>query len=160
MKPRWPWLLLILLLAGCSRKPPYEARSIAELEKMLDDPDTTTQVQGAFGLGQHGAEAAPAVPALVRALHSPESLVRERAAWALGQIGVADEAVPALAVTLSDSVWTVRRQAALALGQIGAPARAAEADLRRCQHDSHPQVRKSVEEALSKIGATPPPVAK
>ena len=89
----------------------------------------------------------PAVPALVRSLRSPDTLVRQQAALALGQIGVADEAVPALAAALSDSEWTVRRQAAIALGQIGEPARSAEDELRRCRHDSHPQVRKAVEEA-------------
>jgi HEAT repeat protein len=155
MKPRWTWPLL-LLLAGCSHKPPYEGRSVAELEHMLDDPDTTVQVQGAYGLSQHGAEAASAVPALVRILRSPDALVRQEAALALGHIGVAEEAVPALAAALSDSEWTVRRQAAMALGQIGPAARAAEPDLRRCRRDPHTLVRKAVEEALGKISEAVP----
>ncbi len=116
-------LLLLLLIAGCSHKPPYEGRSVAELERMLDDPDPKTQVQGAYGLSQHGAEAASAVPALVRSLRSPEPLVRQQAALARGKIGVAEEAVPALAAVLSDSEWTVRRQAALRRGRSeGRPA--------------------------------------
>src|SRR5262245_6340164 len=156
MKPSRPWLLLLLLIAGCSHKPPYEGRSVAELERMLDDPDTNVQVQGAYGLGLHGAEAAPAVPALVRSLRSPSPLVRQNAALALGEIGVAGEAVPALAAALADSEWTVRRQAAIALGQIGQAAHSAEADLRRCQRDPHSQVRKAVEDALVKIGAIQP----
>jgi hypothetical protein len=52
-------LLLAVLLLGCGRKP-YEGRSVAELEAMLNDPNPTVQAQGAFGLSRHGAEAAPA----------------------------------------------------------------------------------------------------
>jgi HEAT repeat protein len=81
------WLLLRLLLLGCSRKQPYERRSVAELERMLDDPNPTVQSQGAFGLSLHGAEARPAIPALMRALKSPDTLVRQQAAVALGKIG-------------------------------------------------------------------------
>jgi len=155
MKLRREWLLIVLI-AGCSHKPPYEGRSVAELERMLDDPDPKVQVQGAFGLSQHGSEAASAVPALVRTLRSPDALVRQQAALALGQIGVADEAVPALAAALGDSEWTVRRQAAIALGQIGPPARAAEPDLHRCRRDPNTMVRREVEKALVKIGEATP----
>jgi HEAT repeat protein len=144
-------LLLALFAVGCSRKPPYEGRSVAELQRMLDDPSPAVQAQGALGLGLHGAEAQPAVPALARALRSSDTLVRQQAALALGQIGVADEAVPALVAALADPEWTVRRQAAVALGQIGPPARAAEADLRRRRGDPHKLVREAAEAALAKI---------
>jgi HEAT repeat protein len=118
---------------------------------MLDDPSPTVQAQGAFGLGRLGAEARSAVPALARALRSPDTLVRQQAALALGQIGVADDAVTALTAALADQEWTVRRQAALALGRIGPPAKAAEADLRRCRRDPHKLVRQAAEDALVKI---------
>jgi HEAT repeat protein len=143
--------LAVALLAGCGRgKPPYEGKSVAELERMLDDPSPTVQAQGAFGLGRHGAEARPAAPALVRALKSPDALVRQQAAVALGQVG-AEEAVPALAEALRDAEWSVRRQAAVALGQIGPPARSAEAGLRKCERDPNTVVRKAAREALGKI---------
>jgi HEAT repeat protein len=154
MRPLAVALLLSLLVAGCGKKPPYEGRSVAELERMLDDPDPQVQAQGAFGLGRHGAEAAPAVPALARSLRSPEVLVRQQAALALGEIGAAGEAVPALAGALSDSEWSVRRQAAVALGQIGPAAVAAEPDLRRCRRDPHTLVRKAAEEAIARISGT------
>jgi len=135
--------VLLLVLLGCGRKPPYEGRSVSELERMLDDPSPTVQVQGAYGLGLHGVEARPAIPTLIRALGSSRVLVRQQAAIALGQIGAADgEAVPALTAALRDPEWAVRRQAAVALGQIGPPARAAETDLRRCQRDPHTLSRK------------------
>jgi HEAT repeat protein len=149
---------LLLLSIGCSRKPPYEGRSVAELERMLADPKPSVQAQGAFGLGLLGEKAKPAVPALVRALGSPDTLVRQQAALSLGQIGDA-EAVPALATALRDKEWTIRRQAAVALGSIGPPAREAEAALRKCERDAHAPVRKAATEALARIrgkaGAVP-----
>jgi hypothetical protein len=145
------WALALALLGGCGRgKPAYEGKSVAELERMLDDPSPTVQAQGAFGLARHGAEARPAAPALRRALKSPDALVRQQAAVALGQVG-AEEAVPALAEALRDPEWAVRRQAAVALGQVGPPARAAEAALRRCERDPNTVVRKAAREALGKI---------
>ena len=41
--------LALALAAGCARKPPYEGRRVAELEKMLDDPKPTVRVQGCRG---------------------------------------------------------------------------------------------------------------
>jgi hypothetical protein len=148
------WLLLALVPLGCSRKPPYEGRSVVELERMLDDPDPTVQAQGAFGLSRHGAEARPALPALTRALTSPNALVRQQAALALGETGSA-EAVPELTAALRDAEWAVRRQAAVALGQIGPPAATAEPELRRCRNDRSTIVRKAAAEALSKIKGGP-----
>ncbi len=142
--------LLLALLCGCGRKPPYEGRSVAELEAMLSDPSPTVQAQAAYGLSRHRAEARPALPALTRALHSPNGLVRQQSALALGEIG-AEEAVPGLIEALRDSDWSVRRQAALALGQIGPPALAAEKELARCQRDRSSLVRKAAEKALAKI---------
>lgn len=144
--------LLLALLLGCGRKPPYEGRSIAELEAMLNDPNPTVQVQGAFGLSQHGAEARPALPALARALRSSNGLVRQQAARALGEIG-AEDAVPALMAALRDEEWSVRRQSAIALGKIGPAAQAAEPDLIRCQRDAHNLVRKAATQSLAQIKA-------
>jgi HEAT repeat protein len=145
------WLLLVFLL-GCGHKPPYEGRSVAELERMLKDRNPTVQAQAAYGLSRHGAEARAALPALTRALHSPHALVRQQAALALGEMGAeAEEAVPALIEALHDEEWSVRRQAATALGKIGAPAHAAAAELLRCQRDAHSLVRKAAAQALAKI---------
>ena len=142
--------LAALLLLGCNRKPPYEGRSVADLERMLADPKPSVQAQGAFGLGLLGDKAKPAVPALTKALGSPDTLVRQQAALSLGQIGDAG-AVPALAKALGDKEWTIRRQAAAALGAIGPPAREAEAVLRKCERDAHAPVRKAATEALGRI---------
>jgi HEAT repeat protein len=146
-------LLLFVLALGCSHKPPYEGRSVAELEKMLADPSQAVRVQGAHGLSLHGAEARPAVPALAKALQSSDGLLRMQAALALEKIGPdAREAVPQLIVALDDPEWSVRRQAVLALGQIGPDARSALPALHRLQRgDPNGLVRKAVEQALPKI---------
>jgi HEAT repeat protein len=145
--------LLLVLAFGCSHKPPYEGRSVAELEKMLADPNQAVRVQGAHGLSLHGAEARPAVPALMKALQSSDALLRMQAALALEKIGPdARDAVPDLIAALDDSEWSVRRQAALALGQIGPDARPALPALQRLQRgDPNGLVRKAVEQALPKI---------
>jgi HEAT repeat protein len=144
------WLVLGLL-AGCTAKPPYVGRSVADLEKMLSDPQTNVQVQGAYGLGLLGAEARPAVPALIRTLKADTPLVRQNAASALGHIK-AEEAVPALVEALGDREWVVRRQAASALGYIGPVARAAcEEPLNRCLQDRNSLVRKAAQDALVKL---------
>jgi hypothetical protein len=170
--PRTGWLSILLAgfivglvlaayLATCYRgkAPPYQGKSVAALEGMLQSSDPTTQVQGAYGLGLKGAEARPAVPSLTELLHSPNALVRQNAALALGKIGPeASQAVPDLAATLSDKDWTVRRQAAMALGEIGPEARPAVAQLRKLRSDRQLYVRRAAEEALARIAPpTSPP---
>ena len=53
---------------------------------MLESDDPVKQVQGAFGLNKLGNKANEAVPALVQALKSRHTSVRENAALALGNI--------------------------------------------------------------------------
>src|SRR5262249_44436568 len=68
--------LLLSLMVGCGHKPPYEGKSVAQLERMLKDGDADAQSQAAYGLSLHGPDAAKALPALVDALASPHTLVR------------------------------------------------------------------------------------
>jgi epoxyqueuosine reductase len=62
-----------------------------------------------------------AVPALIRALHDHEPLIRGHAAWALGKIG-ADDARAALHArrAIEDDAW-VREEIELALGEMSDP---------------------------------------
>jgi HEAT repeat protein len=149
-------LLLVSLTVGCGHKPPYEGKSVAQLERMLKDGDADAQSQAAYGLSLHGPDAAEAVPALADALASPHTLVRQNSALALGRIGpTARAAVPPLTDVLRDPEWTVRRQAALALGEIGADAVAAVPTLQRLTKDPDRLVRKAAQEALAKVQGTP-----
>jgi HEAT repeat protein len=93
-------------------------------------------------------EASRAVPHLINALNSENSLIRMCSAWALGEIG--DEvAVDALCRALKDSTWTVRMRAAEALGKIGNSK--ANAHLFPLLRDSHEKVREAVKKALAAI---------
>jgi HEAT repeat protein len=140
------------LVLGCGARAPYEGRSVAELERMLADPDPKVQAQGAYGLSQKGAAARPALPGLIAALRGKEKQVREYAAMALGQIGPeAREAVPALIEALRSEPWTVQRQAAIALGRIGPEARSALPALERLRDDASRPLREAVREAIHKI---------
>src|SRR5262249_28679012 len=123
----------LLLLAGCGPQPlPHEAKSVAQLRRMLDADVPRTQAQGALGLSLHGPDALPALPRLVELLGSPDTLVRQQAALALGKIGPeARAAVPSLVRALDDPQWSVRRGAALALGEIGPEAREARPALEK-----------------------------
>jgi HEAT repeat protein len=143
-------LSFICLLAACSGKP-YEGKSVAQLQQMLQDSSPAVQAQGAFGLSRMGAEARDAVPALIACLQN-ETIVRQNAALALGAIGPdAKEAVPALTKLLQDPEWTVRRHAALALGEIGSTTQESVAALGKLKQDKNSLVRKAAEEALRRI---------
>ncbi len=145
----------VLLLVSCSSRPPYEGKSVAQLEAMLKSSEPAKQVQGCYGLALGGEKSGPAVPALIELLHSPNTLLRQNAALALGKIGpAAGAAVPALTQTLSDSDWRVRRQAALALGGIGPEAAPATAELAKLSRDL-PAVRDAAADALARIHPTP-----
>ena len=90
--------------------------------------------------------------ALIGALGSPNVLVRESGARALGQIGPeARSAVPGLTAALRDPEWTVRRHAALALGMIGPPARSALPALEGLGRDASRPVREAARGAVTKI---------
>jgi HEAT repeat protein len=143
-------LLIVVTMCGCTSKPPYEGKSVAQLEAMLRDP--ARQVQGAFGLSRLGEQALPALPALVEALKKGPVLVREYAALALGKIGPAGkEAVPGLTDALGDPEWTVRRQGALALGHIGPEGRSAQGRLEKLAEDENHLVREAARTALKAI---------
>ncbi len=151
-RTRGPALLLAAFLAtSCASKPPYEGKSVDQLEEMLKSEDSARQVQGAYGLSRLGPEASPAVPTLIELLNSPNALVRQSAAAALGKIGpAAGSAVPALVRMLKDRDWLMRRHAAMALGDLGPTARAAVADLQALRGD-RPTVREAAEQALARI---------
>jgi HEAT repeat protein len=145
--------LSAFLATSCGSKPPYEGKSVAQLEKMLQSADPSAQVQGAYGLSMLGLKARAAVPSLIEKLHSPNPLVRQNAAFALAKMGPeAAGAVPGLISLLSDTDWTVRRQAAMTLSAIGPPAREAVPALQKLESDL-PLVRKAAAEARSKIGS-------
>jgi HEAT repeat protein len=148
------WIIALTVactLTACAGKAPYEGKSAAQLERMLEDSKSAVQAQGAYGLSLLGPDAREAVPALIKCLKK-ESIVRQNAALALGKIGPdAREAVPALIEALRDPDWAVRRQAAIALGRMGPEARSALPILQTLARDSNVPLRDAAREALVKV---------
>src|SRR5215470_4808777 len=104
--------------------------------RMQGPPEVVARAEAAASLAQFGADAAPAIPALIRLLADDNvcageddclypwwRTVADSAAAALVQIG--RPAVPALIAALASPDDNVRVKAAVALGEIGAPAASA-----------------------------------
>jgi HEAT repeat protein len=92
------------------------ASAAPELAALLSDPDPQLVALAAHALTTVGPEA---VPHLVAALNHPLPMVREKAAFALGQLGYsARSALPALEQSLEDENPGVRKYARAALRAI------------------------------------------
>ncbi len=100
------------------RPSPVEVEAAVKgLSRMLGDHPRR---MAAGSLRRIGPQAAPAVPALVKALRDEDDYLRKSAAEALGAIGpAAGPAVPALIITLKDPEKDVRKESARALRRIG-----------------------------------------
>jgi HEAT repeat protein len=108
-------LCALLLAAAARAAEPTVADSIAALTSGQE----AARIKAIDQLGQKGAKAAEAVPALAKLLKDKSALVRAHAADALGKIGAAAKpAAPALAAAVADPDPAVRRQALEALAQI------------------------------------------
>jgi HEAT repeat protein len=156
----WVIGLLFLVPIGCKSRAPYEGKSAAQLEKMLTSTDPKTQAQGAYGLSRLEPSALRSVTtlptSLATALRSPDVLVRQNAALALGAMGPdAAPALLALTEALKDASWTVRRQAAQALGQMGPAAQTAVPALQELAQDPDQLVRKAAEQSVQKLAGSP-----
>ena len=91
-----------------------------QAEQLKTAADPAERRKAADSLGQLGAAAYPAVPALIKALSDADAGVRRSAAQALGRMGPqADAAVPALTAALADPNPGVRESAAQALTTLG-----------------------------------------
>lgn len=125
------------------------AAAIPELALKLKAWDWRVRLAAAKALSRI---AAPALPALQEALKSRVGLVRESAAYALGEMGdEASDAIPALIQTLKDKVWWVRKSAAEALGKMGPAALPAVPILTQVLQDEDWRIRRSIETVLKKI---------
>lgn len=111
-----------------------------------------------WSLGELGAGAGAAVPALVVALREEDALPGV-AAQALAKIGgAATAAVPALVEVLGRDDARRRWNAAIALGRIGPAARAALPALAAALRDGDPRVRAQAALALGRVGVAAGPV--
>lgn len=145
----------VLVLAPFMGDPDFEVRSAAidvlvklgvetvpAMVRALADNNSLVRWNAASVLGRIGPAAKDAVPALVRVLKDPHTVVtvgakkghkvRELAAWALGKIGPeAKDAVPSLVQALGDDNSEVRKAVVGTLGAIGPAAKDTIPDLLR-----------------------------
>ena len=143
--------LLCLLSPAWGQGAPEPA--VAEWVERLGDPDPDVRRAAAVSLRRLGPGAAPAVPALARALRDdPDEWVCDAAAKALSEVGA--PAVPALIEALREADRPeVRLASAVALSQQEAvAARAVPALIDALEDDAEP-VRRQAAKGLARIGA-------
>jgi hypothetical protein len=90
----------------------------------------------------------PAIPALRKALASPDPDIRLRARMILGKI---KNSVPGLIEDLGHKDPAIRREAAEQLGRLGAEAKAAAPALVKALKDADPSVREAAATALEAV---------
>ena len=125
-RPLCTSLLLLTLLAGRAeaqgrhaKEPKFQDRTLSSWVADLKAAAPYTRNAAAYALGGMGADAAPAVPALIAALKDPEPAVRFPVCIALREIGPgAKAAVPALTEALDDRNDDVAAMARKALIKI------------------------------------------
>ncbi|MCC9607959.1 HEAT repeat domain-containing protein [Blastopirellula sp. JC732] len=109
--------------------------AIPHLTAALKNPQLRQPV--AAILGEMGAKAAPAVPALIGLIDDENPRTANAAILAIGKIGpAAKEAVPRLTKALEEGEGQTPHDAALALGQIGPDAKTAEPALTKAMTSS------------------------
>jgi HEAT repeat protein len=142
--------LQAVVTLGVSGRRLHQVR-VERLSELLRDRDAGVRARAVEAVGRVGRPAAPAVPALRRALKDASADVRRQAAAALGKVGPAS--LPALKEALSDKDHDIRKHAALALGGMGAEARDALPALRTALKDSDDEVAAAVADAVKKVEA-------
>ena len=99
-----------------------------------------------------GADAAPAIPILVRCLRDSNRMITYAAAEALGVLAIEPYfALPALTNALEAPNTRLRRTAARAIGQFGDLARSALPSLLKAINDSDLRVREEAANAIAQI---------
>jgi HEAT repeat protein len=94
---------------------------VPALSEALANSEPRTSVEILRALSEIGAEAAPALPTVIKVSTGPDKEVRGAACWVLGRIGPA--AIPALEKLLQDEDEGVRSAAAQALKKIRGDAK-------------------------------------
>lgn len=102
-----------------AKEPEFQGRTLSSWVADLKGAAPYTRNAAAYAIGGMGADAKPAVPALIEALKDPEAAVRFPVCVALREIGpAAKDAIPALTETLDDRNDDVAAMARKALIKI------------------------------------------
>lgn len=133
---------------------PNENMPVAELVAGISDRDVNIRLRTLDILEALGPAAAPAGPALVKALNDPQRFVRWAAARALGKVGAVEPktAIPALIQMLSDDDVDLRAAAAATLAVYGPAARTAAPALLGALASEDTALRVAALRALEQIG--------
>jgi HEAT repeat protein len=123
---------------------------LPDLMRTLRSRGTAEKIRASKDLGRLGALARDAIPTLIALLRDDDAKVRETAAQAVGQMGVA--AIPALSGMLAHPDKYVRRHAVWALGKLGPQAKTALAALCRGLKDEDPRTASGSAQALGNMG--------
>jgi HEAT repeat protein len=109
-------------LAGVADK---DAKVVPRLIEILKSPQVHTRYVATSALGQLGAKAKPAIPALTETLKDADLWVRLHACWALIGIGGVDAkaVVPVLAKEINNGEHWARRSSVQALASLGMAAK-------------------------------------
>lgn len=127
----------------------------ATIDQLIDQvvgKDPTAAIKAIDELAKRGAEAKPAVGALIMAVASKDLEVRWHAIRTLGEIGKgAVDAVPSLEKGLTDKEPFIRGYSAYALGRIGKASDAAIQQLAKNAFDKEALVRRASLRAMQQL---------
>ncbi|HTS17835.1 MAG TPA: HEAT repeat domain-containing protein [Verrucomicrobiae bacterium] len=137
---------------------PNDTRSVSIFIDLMKDKDAEIRVLAVRAIADRGANAAEAVPALMRLYQTENLQGRLAIIYCLGAIGPhAESAVPLLTSTLQDQSRSyrnlVRDWGAVAVGKIGPGAKDAAPGLVALLHDPEYIVRMHAADALGRLGA-------
>jgi HEAT repeat protein len=134
---------------------PPARKAVEGLLRDLKDKDEGVRLHAAKSLGQMGAGAKAALPALLAAAKDPDPDVRrvaERAAETVREaLGQGKDDVARLVEELRDRDEAVRLKAAKVLGRLGVAAKSAVPALSDATKDPDDDVRRVAKDALDKI---------
>jgi HEAT repeat protein len=142
--------ILLSLVALQADDAKFAAERVVEpFVQQLKDPRPATRLRGIEGLAKLGADAQPAIPDLIDALHDPNKNVREAAAAALPKLG--PKVAAPLGAALRDKNAEARFLAAMTLAEVGPAAKEAVSDL-IWSVKFQPELRVAATVALGEIG--------
>lgn len=152
------FLLRVLLEIEPDPVPRIIERSMGCLQGKHEHYDAACGIDILHALG---AEAADAIPQLMKDLKDASPSARANSAEALGRIGQRPEKVlPALVAALGDSRALVRARAAESIGAFGADAKSYLGSLRRVLNDDYLIVRSAASRAIQEIECSQVPGSK
>ena len=128
--------------------------AVPDLVDALPDTDAKARTESAWAIGQIGAEAAPAIPTLVKLMQTESDYgVVDECVHALGKIG--SKAVPVLTEHIAAGDPDIRIRFVTALGEVGSAAAPSIPQLARAAVDPDEEIRTAAVEALGLVGKGP-----